>query len=281
MRIDAEDALIVWDAARHTEHFIRRANFAQARGSFGFVVPTPTRPELAEVDNAVFDRLARLYLRPAPRSAVGGRTATAPSARGGVEVVEVRRVAGLDATVLRAADPEALQQWLLRHGFASRPGLTAWLGRYTTGDWHLTAFRYDAGTQERVGSRAIRLSFASERPFYPYAEPTDQRAQPHRRLRLTVVAPVRMEGRLGDNPWAARTGFAAQRPMTAVLSGAVADDALPVSAWMTTFDDHPSRRGSDDLYFVPAASQQRVAPSLARDQWVRVRPPPLTTYGLE
>lgn len=280
VRIDAEEALIVWDAAQQTEHFIRRANFAQARGSFGFVVPTPTRPALAEADDGVFARLARLYLRPPSRRARRARGAVGAEDGGGsVEVVEVRRVAGLDATVLRATDPEALRRWLRSHGFVDRPGFAAWLARYTTGTWHLTAFRYDAGTRGTVGSRAVRLSFRTDRPFYPYAEPSDQNSPPQRRLRLTVVAPARMEGRLGGAAWGARTGFAAPQPMRALLRGAVADSALPASAWMTTFDDHPSRRGRDDLYFVPAAEQQPVAPSLARDEVVTVRRNPNAGLG--
>lgn len=279
VRIDAEEALIVWDAAQQTEHFIRRADFAQARGSFGFVVPTPTRPELAEADDGVFARLARLYLRPQSRRALRARGAGAAEDGGGVEVVEVRRVAGLNATVLRATDPEALRRWLRSHGFVDRPGFAAWLARYTTGTWHLTAFRYDAGTRGTVGSRAVRLSFRTDRPFYPYAEPSDQTSPPRRRLRLSVVAPARMEGRLGGAAWGARTGFAAQRPMRELLRGAVADSAIPASAWMTTFDDHPSRRGRDDLYFVPAADQQPVAPSVDRDEVVTVRRMPNAGIG--
>ncbi len=85
VRIDAEEALIVWDAAQQTEHFIRRANFAQARGSFGFVVPTPTRPALAEAEDGVFARLARLYLRPPSRRARRARGAVGAEDGGAFE----------------------------------------------------------------------------------------------------------------------------------------------------------------------------------------------------
>ena len=55
--IETEQALIVWDAAASREHFVRRARFASTAADFGFLVPTPGVPELAEAPDAVFDRL--------------------------------------------------------------------------------------------------------------------------------------------------------------------------------------------------------------------------------
>ncbi|MCA9610167.1 MAG: hypothetical protein KC619_31440 [Myxococcales bacterium] len=43
--IEGEEALIIWDASRHRQHFVRRAAFG-AGEDFGFLVPTPSRPEL-------------------------------------------------------------------------------------------------------------------------------------------------------------------------------------------------------------------------------------------
>ena len=39
-----ESAVIVWDPATKTEHFIRRATFHGKAGDFGFLVPTPSVP---------------------------------------------------------------------------------------------------------------------------------------------------------------------------------------------------------------------------------------------
>jgi hypothetical protein len=113
-----------------------------------------------------------------------------------VEVVAVARVAGLDATVLRASDATALARWLQGRGFASRQGLTDWLARYVAGGWYVTAFRYNGGRQVQFGSRAVRLSFSADRPFYPYAEPGDQTQSEPRTLRVTVVSDARMEGEI-------------------------------------------------------------------------------------
>jgi hypothetical protein len=54
-----EQALIVWDAEARQQHFVRRARFDADAPSFGFLVPTPTRPMLAEAPDAIFDALDR------------------------------------------------------------------------------------------------------------------------------------------------------------------------------------------------------------------------------
>src|SRR5579862_9008472 len=57
VRVMDEAAVIVWDAGSHTEHFIRRATFNTAARDLGFLVPTPTKPELASADDGVFRQL--------------------------------------------------------------------------------------------------------------------------------------------------------------------------------------------------------------------------------
>jgi hypothetical protein len=61
--IEHEDALIVWDPGKGMEHFIRRARFDTTAKDFGFLVPTPSKPELAEVPDSLFDRHAALRWR--------------------------------------------------------------------------------------------------------------------------------------------------------------------------------------------------------------------------
>ena len=54
VQIASESALIVYDSATKTEHFLRTANFDTSSSEFGFFVPTPTRPELAEAAADIF-----------------------------------------------------------------------------------------------------------------------------------------------------------------------------------------------------------------------------------
>src|SRR5438132_1374886 len=52
-----ESALIIWDEKEKTQHFIRRAAFDTKVPYFGFLVPTPSQPELAEAPDELFTRL--------------------------------------------------------------------------------------------------------------------------------------------------------------------------------------------------------------------------------
>lgn len=268
-KIAGEEALIVWDEAAGIEHFVRTASFAGATESLGFLVPTPARPTLGEADDRVFDRLARIYLRPPPqgirsRGAVRGLTA-GPAGAPPVTVVERRTVAGLDAAVLAASDARALNAWLGQNGFPSRPALEAWLAPYVARGFFVTAFRYDPGAQQGTfASRAVRLSFPVDAPFYPYAEPSDAPRTDGRRFRLHVVAPFRVDARLGGRrSWGARVGFAGRvDDFASVLAGAIPSGAARDAAWLTTFEEVSSRRGRDDLRFVRARRQRAVASTI-------------------
>lgn len=169
-RVDVADetALIVWDEATKTEHFVRRATFVGDAYDFGFLVPTPSRPQLAEADGNLFDDLARMTApRVETRYEVGlnfgcggakGEMAgvkVAPDGPGGapgVVVLEQKRVGDLDATVLAFAgdrqkpDDAAgeLLLWLNRNQYAVRPDLTEWLRPYAANGWVITAFKIAA-----------------------------------------------------------------------------------------------------------------------------------------
>ena len=59
--VNADQAVIlIWDPEAKTEHFIRRASFKSKADDFGFLVPSPTRPELAESGNEAFPHPQRL-----------------------------------------------------------------------------------------------------------------------------------------------------------------------------------------------------------------------------
>jgi len=64
VRIADQQILVIWDPDTRTEHFIREAKFsARAEGvegrpeGFGFLVPSPTLPEIAAADGSVFGHL--------------------------------------------------------------------------------------------------------------------------------------------------------------------------------------------------------------------------------
>jgi len=250
--VEGEESLIVWDAQNRREYFIRRADFRGARRHFGFVVPTPTRPTLSDVDDALFDRLAQLYTRPSNlRSGRGiggeGRPGAVPAT---VTIVERTRVAGLDATVLLANEAQALTGWLRQNGYTAPPGMAGYLRSYIERGWYVTAFRYDPAGARNFGSRAVMMAFSTDQPFFPYAEPRNARRARGRTFRVTVVSATRITARVGDQPWTARVGFADRTgAVHGILPHEIPPRILPDRAWITTFDERNSVRGRGDLFF--------------------------------
>ncbi|MDQ2798064.1 MAG: DUF2330 domain-containing protein, partial [Armatimonadota bacterium] len=222
VQIADESAAIVWDAKTQMEHFIRHATFTANAPDFGFLVPTPTRPTLAEAAPDAFDGLTpqleprhetqtRHYLQPTQllfmllglrHDETAADLVTAiPSAAPAVTVLDTQRVGRYDAVVLAASDAGALARWLTSHGYAARPALREWLAPYVRAHWTLTAFKIAKATaaSPQAGSSVTRLSFHAPRPFFPYREPADQRlpgkTYPPRLLRVFFLSDARVEGR--------------------------------------------------------------------------------------
>jgi len=143
VEIATEEAVIVWDARKKLQHFIRRASFVTRAKHFGFLVPTPTMPVLDTASDEIFKRLGMLLTPPvqtrygrsfrisafclAPFSSVGS---SAPDATARVtdevELLHTQRVAGFDAAVLQADSTEVLSRWLARHGYPSSSWKAGW-----------------------------------------------------------------------------------------------------------------------------------------------------------
>jgi hypothetical protein len=278
VQIAEEEAVITWDPATRTEHFIRRASFHSTARAFGFLVPTPTTPTLGELPDSIYTSLA-WEIQPGVRHESGrvhfsigswlfeacmltaGKSDEATAMAPAVRVIQTARVAGFDATTVEADDPAALAGWLGQHGFATSDALTTWLTRYVTDHWKLTAFvvATDEAQDQRydVATRAVDMTFHTDRPFYPYREPASP-APPDatpRLLRVFFLADARYAATLAGQPWSARLLHAARiahPPAELVpLAGA--------RPFTTVFvDDSTPRRGLDELYFAPSADSAEV-----------------------
>jgi hypothetical protein len=274
IQIVDEEALIIWDPATKTEHFIRRAQFASDAKAFGFLVPTPSPPTLTELDSEVFAILAD---RTAPKveyrtehpwrlgswlfeacmlTKGGDKAMMGAPVDTGVRVLSTTNVAGYDATTLQADDPKPLADWLTAHGFVMTPALEQWLAVYVQNKWTMTAFVV-AGAENTHGdvtTRAIDMTFTTDTPFYPYREPgagteaDNVTSAPGRTLRVYFAAPQRFAATLAGQPWSAKVTHAHE------FSGVPGiETLLGASRYITVFLDETSpRRGVDELYFAPA-----------------------------
>lgn len=290
--INEEAAVIVWDAQRRTEHFIRTASFSGAE-DFGFLVPTPTKPELAEARDAL--RTVSTLIKPkvlteerfdgfnftpvlfafllSHRSAELDTTAVGKSA---VRVLEERQVAGYDAVILEADSATALNQWLAKHGYESRPALAEWLEPYVQARWKITAFKI-AANGDRFSTSPVRMSFTTDRPFFPYREPADLRGEKAsssipRSLKVFLLSDARMQGTLGTQAWPGEVRWANR--VEVAFREPIAEDCglnrqqLPNNLWLTAFEDNASPRPSIDEVFFSTASVQNITtpPPIVREK---------------
>ena len=252
VHVAAEEAIIVWDEAAKRQHFIRRAAFDTDAKDFGFLVPTPSKPELGEADDEAFGMLAGITVPP-ERARVAAAAVT---------VLEQKAVAGFDAAVLQATDANALDGWLRKHGYPASAELLEWYKPYVAQGWLITAFKVAGAT-----TRPVRMSFQTERAFFPYREPAAKAGEAKARLlRVYLLAHARYEGTIGDKgAW----------PGRAVWSSAIAEEqrsrllklaGLPSMAgggglWLTEFVDRSSPRpGSDEVWFTRAGEQAPLKP---------------------
>lgn len=304
-----ESALIIWDSATQTQHFIRTASF-QAKGNsadFGFVVPTPTQPTLAEAGNEVFDALAAV-IKPGRKEAIEwlfypflccpvmmlGSNASMTFNTVGVRILHTQRVGGYDAVVLEADNGKDLNEWLGKNGYVSRPEFVDWLDHYAKAKWKITAFKIADTTPpggvpttsfKSVSSGTVRMSFKTPKPFFPYREPADSsipsgpnNAGPttnrYRVMRVFFVGTGRMTGTLGESdgkPWPAQIRWSDRLPdaTRAQLAEKLALDPsqFPAAAWMTAFVDDSLRRPEGHDLFFAESADQ-----------MPVVPPPIIAY---
>lgn len=277
--------LIVWNAATKMEHFIRKASFKSDAKDFGFLVPTPTRPDLEESGNGVFPFLQKLTepeVRRIPRPSGGGcfcasssgskSAATGVAGSASVTVLDEKEVAGFKAAVLETESANALLDWLKEHGYAFSPEVKAWVKPYVDAGWKITALKIakaqEAKDKNEVSAAALRMSFKTDRPIFPYREPDPARAAsalnaPQRLLRIYFIGDARYLGEFKDSTWTGKVAWA--KPLKPTDRQKVAellklrDGSMPSDVWLTEFEhDWPYQVAAADLYFSHDPDQSRV-----------------------
>jgi hypothetical protein len=273
-----QTVIIIWDAATKTQHFIRQASFKSDAEDFGFLVPTPSQPELAESGDETFPCIRRLTeperkTCPAPISLGCSSRNLAVSAPPTVRVLEEKLVAGFNAKVLEADSPTALVTWLNGNGYHFSPEVQVWARPYVEAGWKFTALKVakDASEEAKktVAASALRLTFKTDRPLFPYREPDPTDAATalgakHRLLRIYFLAEARYQGELTkETPWTGQVAWAGKlRPndrkrILELLK--LPPSTGPAEWWLTEFeDDWPYRAAPADLYFSRAATQKAV-----------------------
>lgn len=222
----------------------------------GFLVPTPSRPQLEESGNAAFPYLADITAPPKPQSVgllMGCATVEQPVSNyaRSVRVIEEKTVAGYHAVVLEADSGKALVAWLQDHGYAYTPEAAAWAQPYLEKRWYMTAMKIakDARRQSdpAVAVSALRITFQTDRPLFPYREPDSSQNAAKlnvsgRLLRIYFVAESRYEGRFpSSESWTGKVrwgGLLRQDQRSQLLRHLGLDEKTgPSKVWLTEYED--------------------------------------------
>ena len=268
-----QTVIIIWDAATKTQHFIRKASFKTDAEDLGFLVPSPTQPELSESGNEAFPVLLKLTepekqtrARPSRGMSCGcGKTKSKTMATdNSVRVLEQKVVAGFKASVLEADSADALVGWLKQHGYIYSPAVRDWAKPYVDKGWKITALKVakdkNGKSSNQVTASALRMSFKTARPMFPYREPASSKAAEtlgarDRLLRIYFLADARYKGEFpngaawsGDVAWTNRIGAADRRKILQHLK--LPDTTGPKDWWLTEFEDRWEYAAAPgDVYF--------------------------------
>jgi hypothetical protein len=255
-----EKVIIVWDEEHKTQHFIRQARFDTKADDFGFIVPTPAEPKLAVANPDAYLKLERLV--PRPLGAAKKSSGAVMMGAGGVDVIRTERVGDYQATIVRATDGKAMNDWLKANGYVSRPAMEEWLDYYAKQQWVFTAFKFLRKEPTGAWTQAIRVSFPTDKPRYPYKMPKDTWPAGWRRpLNIYFVAPHRIESKYvgSDRHWEAKEKWSGNLPqeMRAGLAAdlSLKDSDLPANAVVTIFENGENPYGyAEDLYFTASTA---------------------------
>jgi hypothetical protein len=187
-KMASQENLIVWDQEKGIEHFIRRATFGARGERLGFVAPTPSIPELGEIDNQLFniatDIATRNFYSEENLAALGD----IPIRTGAPEIVQTSKIAGYKAVTLRASNKKEIEQWIKENKLESFSGLSDWFDFYIEKNWYLTFFLVEKDPRsESFGTGTVRMSFKTVKPFNPYYVPK-QNWDKFAKLRLYFIS---------------------------------------------------------------------------------------------
>jgi hypothetical protein len=291
-----QTVIMIWDPAAKRQHFIRKASFQTDDKDFGFLIPSPALPELAEAGNDAFGKLHQITaprIVHQPRNQGGGgcgcsqdvkfAAGDAPT-KAEVRVLEEKLVAGFNAKVLEADNTEVLIAWLKENDYAFSPAVAEWARPYVEQGWKFTALKVappessaeNGAALKTVDASALRLSFDTERPLFPYREPDyaqvagdnetqqQQLTAARRLLRIYFLSNARYQGDLTpEQPWTGRavwSGKLEAEQRTELLSQLqLPAETGPAEFHLTEFEDQwPYKVAPADVYFAEAKSQEEV-----------------------
>jgi hypothetical protein len=177
-----QKAILLYDTGR--EDMILQVRYEGPVTQFGWLIPVPSRPEIAVATMAGFYELSRLtqeyVYRERHRAHYAGATTDHFPL---VQVIEYRTVGAYDVAVLETESTDSLAAWLRDNHFAFRQGSPAILGDYLEKHWFIIALRVHLEQSGGHLRPADPAGFSSEPP---------SKSNPSQALRTGELHPIKI-----------------------------------------------------------------------------------------
>jgi Uncharacterized protein conserved in bacteria (DUF2330) len=181
----SQKAFLTWDPNEQLESFTVQPRFEGNAADFGMVIPTPTRPRLAEMPRDFFKELAVFtILKPMPLDkykpilppfavGAGGAVTDAAPEKSSVTVIEAGIVGSLDYKIISAERADDLFTWLKENQY-QYGGDQQTLDFYIQKRWLFTVMKIDPKQMKRGTDGSYtgdvtptRFTFSTDRLIYP------------------------------------------------------------------------------------------------------------------
>ncbi len=170
-----QKAVIFYEKGQET--LILSTTFKGEAKDFGWVIPTPSKPQVEKGSDEIFTSLAEIT-RPVYRDyyAPLGAGFGAKEAAQTVTVIETKKIDYYEIAVLSATDSQALAKWLEEHDYQYPQNKAYILNDYINNNWYFVAVKISPEAQgdqdvakglEEGHATPLKLVFQAERPIYP------------------------------------------------------------------------------------------------------------------
>lgn len=160
------------------ETLVLTTDFRGKASEFGWVIPTPNKPEVTKGSDEIFTSLNEIIRKTSkkPRSLLFDAYSSKEEFGKEVVVIETKKIDYYDIAVLSAQNPHALVNWLNENGYIYPEEESYILNDYIDNNWYFTAIKISKEAQSSQNVKEelkeghmnpIKLVFKSSSIIYP------------------------------------------------------------------------------------------------------------------